>query len=296
MPLESVSACPICKGNSFEKFNQCTDFTTSKEVFVIVRCMNCNFLITSPRPDSATLGKYYQSENYISHTNSSENIIDKIYKTVRSFTLKWKLNLIQTHKQSGKILDYGCGTGEFLNTCKNANWECYGVEPSEVAREKAEELTHLKISESLDQTGVSKFDVITLWHVLEHVENLNEKITDLKSRLAEGGIIFIAVPNHESLDGRIYQSNWAGYDVPRHLWHFTQNTMGQFLSTHNLLLKGIVPMKQDSFYVSLLSEKYQNPKTGFAINLYRAMVKGFRSNLAARSDRNYSSLVYIATA
>lgn len=296
MALESVTACPICKGNNFDPFNKCTDFTTSLEEFAIVTCKTCGFLITSPRPDSNSIGKYYQSENYISHTNSSKNLIDKIYKTVRSFTLQWKLNLIQSYKPSGKILDFGCGTGEFLNTCKTANWVCTGVEPSVAAREKASQLTNPNIVGTLSQTDHSKFDVITLWHVLEHVENLNEKLTELKSYLAEGGIIFIAVPNHESLDAKIYKSFWAGYDVPRHLWHFSQSTMNRLLSSHGLKLINTIPMKQDSFYVSLLSEKYRQPNANILIHAIKAFAIGLRSNLAANRNRNYSSLVYIAKA
>jgi 2-polyprenyl-3-methyl-5-hydroxy-6-metoxy-1,4-benzoquinol methylase len=280
MALESVTACPICNGNNFDPFNKCIDFTTSQEEFAIVTCKSCRFLITSPRPDSNSIGKYYQSENYISHTNSSKNLVDKIYKTVRSFTLKWKLNLIQSHKPKGKILDYGCGTGEFLNYCKTANWVCAGVEPSVAAREKASQLTNLKIVGSLHQLDRSKFDVITLWHVLEHVENLNEKITEIKSHLAEGGIIFIAVPNHESLDAKIYKSYWAGYDVPRHLWHFTQSTMNRLLTSHGLRLINTIPMKQDSFYVSLLSEKYLQPKANIILHAIKSVAMGLRSNLA----------------
>lgn len=294
MALESVTTCPICKGNNFEPFNQCIDFTTSKEEFIIITCKACHFLITSPRPDSNSIGKYYQSENYISHTNSSKNLIDKLYITVRAFTLQWKLNLIQSHKPNGKILDYGCGTGEFLNICKTANWGCAGVEPAMAARKKASKLTNLNIAGSLDQIDHSKFDVITLWHVLEHIENLNEKLSELKSCLTEGGIIFIAVPNHESLDAKIYKSYWAGYDVPRHLWHFSQSTMNRLLTSHGLTLLKTIPMKQDSFYVSLLSEKYLNPKANILIHAIKAFAIGLRSNLAAKRNRNYSSLVYIA--
>jgi 2-polyprenyl-3-methyl-5-hydroxy-6-metoxy-1,4-benzoquinol methylase len=296
MALESVTTCPICKGNNFDPFNTFIDFTTSKEEFAIVACKTCNFLITSPRPDSNSIGKYYQSENYISHTNSSKNLIDKLYKAVRSFTLRWKLNLIRSYKPNGKILDYGCGTGEFLNTCKTADWICTGIEPSVSAKEKAAQLTNLNIAGSLDQIAHSKFDVITLWHVLEHVENLNEKLSELKSYLAEGGIIFIAVPNHESLDSKIYKSYWAGYDIPRHLWHFTQSTMSRLLTSHGLKLINTIPMKQDSFYVSLLSEKYRQPKSNILVHAIKAFVIGLRSNLAAKKKLNYSSLVYIAKA
>ena len=164
-----------------------------------------------------------------------------------------------------------------------------------IAREKAAQLTNLTIVESLDKIRDTKFNVITLWHVLEHVENLNEKLLELKSYLAENGIIFIAVPNHESHDAKIYNSYWAGYDVPRHLWHFSQASMNMFLTSHGLKVINTIPMKQDSFYVSLLSQKYRHPKGNTLINAVRAFGTGLKSNLVARRNRNYSSLVYIAT-
>lgn len=294
MAYESIIACPICKGIDFNPFNQCIDFTTTKEKFTIIQCKTCQLLITSPRPDSNSIGSYYESDKYISHTNNSKNLFDKAYRLIRTFTLRWKLNIIQSQKLNGKILDYGCGTGEFLNHCKQFNWECYGVEPAEPARRKASQLTTLYISDSLIKLNNKKFDVITLWHVLEHVENLNEKLSELKSHLAENGTIFIAVPNHESLDAKIYKTHWAAYDVPRHLWHFSQNNMKVLLATHGLKLVDIIPMKQDSFYVSLLSEKYKNPTANILVNMLRALINGLRSNLAAGRNQNYSSLVYIA--
>lgn len=296
MALESVTTCPLCTGTDFELFNHCTDFTATKEEFSIIKCTTCNFLMTSPRPDSNSIGEYYKSEDYISHSTTAKSPLDKLYRKVRSLTLRWKLSLIQRQKGKGKILDYGCGTGEFLNACKKANWDCYGVEPSNAARQKAIELTSLTISASLANLHQDKFDTITLWHVLEHIEDLNEKLLALKSILAVDGTIFIAVPNHESSDALKYQSHWAGYDVPRHLWHFSKENMKTLFAKHKLNLVDIIPMKQDSFYVSLLSERYQHPTTPIVLNLLRAILTGLKSNLAARKDRNYSSLVYIAKA
>lgn len=294
MAFIAITECPICKGKEFDPFNQCIDFTTSKEEFSILTCKSCNFLITSPRPDSNSIGKYYDSENYISHSNSSNSLVHHLYKIVRSFTLQWKLKIVQKQKPKGLILDYGCGTGEFLNICTKANWECYGVEPSELARRKATKLTSVPISESFEHLIDKKFDVITLWHVLEHIANLNEILSALKSHLAENGTIIIAVPNYESLDAKIYKSFWAGYDVPRHLWHFSKQNIKRLFTSHGLRNIQTIPMKQDSFYVSLLSERYRNPNTTILVNLIRAVMIGIRSNLAARRDQNYSSLVYIA--
>lgn len=296
MALETVITCPICNGNNFDPFITSIDHTKSQQEFSLVKCIACNFLITSPRPDSNSLSKYYESENYISHTNSSKNLIDYIYKRIRVLTLKWKLNLIKSYKHNGKLLDYGCGTGEFLNVCQIANWQCTGIEPAGVARGKASNLTKLPIAESLNQMGSEKFDVITLWHVLEHVADLNKKISELKGCLAKGGIIFIAVPNYESLDAKKYKSYWAAYDVPRHLWHFSQSTMSHLLTKHGLKLLNTTPMKQDSFYVSLLSEKYQHLNANLLTSMVNAFITGLQSNLDAKKSHNYSSLVYIVTA
>lgn len=294
MAFESITICPVCNGTDFIPYNQCTDFTTTTETFTIIQCNTCRLLITSPRPDADSIGRYYESDKYISHTNNSKDLFDKVYKRIRRFTLRWKLKLIRNQKLNGTILDYGCGTGEFLNYCKQSNWECYGVEPAELARKKANQLTSLPISDSLLKLNDKKFDVITLWHVLEHVDNLNEKISELKSHLAPNGTIFIAVPNHESLDAKIYKTQWAAFDVPRHLWHFSQHTMKMLLAKHGLNLIDIIPMKLDSFYVSLLSEKYKNPTANILVRVSRAIITGLRSNFAASKKQNYSSLVYIS--
>ncbi len=294
MALESITSCPICSGANFQLYNQCTDFTTTHELFNLQICNNCEFVFTSPRPDAGSLGKYYESNNYISHSNDSKSLFEKMYTVIRSYALRWKLELIQQRKATGKILDYGCGTGEFINVCKKAGWQCFGVEPANKARTKALNLSNAKIVDSLSQLANEKFDVITLWHVLEHIENLNEKLFELKQHLTENGIIFIAVPNRESLDARHYKSFWAGFDVPRHLWHFSQSNMKSLLSSHGLKHIQTIPMKQDSYYVSLLSEGYQHPRTTFFKNLIKAFIIGTKSNMAARKDLNYSSLVYIA--
>ena len=294
MALESIIVCPVCKANHFNPYTQCIDYTTTNETFTIIQCTTCQLLITSPRPDANSIGSYYESDSYISHTNNSKNLSDNAYRIIRTFTLRWKLKIIRNQKPTGKILDYGCGTGDFLNQCKQSNWECYGVEPAEPARRKATQLTTLDISDSLLKLNNKKFDVITLWHVLEHVHNLNEKLSELKSHLAKDGILFIAVPNHECLDAKIYKTHWAAYDVPRHLWHFSQHNMKMLLALHGLNLIDTIPMKQDSFYVSVLSEKYKNPTANFLTNIVRALIIGLRSNFAARKTNNYSSLVFIA--
>jgi 2-polyprenyl-3-methyl-5-hydroxy-6-metoxy-1,4-benzoquinol methylase len=291
--MYSVSVCPICGSKAFNNFVSCVDHTVSHETFNIVKCKNCALLITSPRPENDQLSKYYASEDYISHSDDARTIVDLIYKTSRVFTLKWKYHLIKKHatkKSPLTILDYGCGTGDFLKNCLAQGNIVEGVEPSDKARVIARTSTGANISSVLDDTRAS-FDVITLWHVLEHVPELNEIVSKLSTALAKNGTMFIAVPNHESADASKYNSNWAGYDVPRHLWHFSRNNMNLLLQNNGLELTEIIPMKLDAFYVSIMSEKSRG-KNGLSA-LVKGMLSGLTSNLKA-GDKNYSSLIYIA--
>jgi 2-polyprenyl-3-methyl-5-hydroxy-6-metoxy-1,4-benzoquinol methylase len=294
MALESVSNCPICSSSSFTKFLTATDLTTTGEQFEIVKCAKCDFTLTNPRPDIHSIGKYYQSEKYISHTGGSKSLFDKVYVFARTITLGWKLKLINKYKSTGSILDYGCGTGEFLHNFKNHGWAISGVEPSNEARSKATDLLQKPIFSSIEKLEESQFDVITLWHVLEHIHDFNEKLLAIKSLLKQDGIIFIAVPNHEAPDAQKYGAYWAGYDVPRHLWHFSKDSMKKLFDKTELELIHIHPMKLDAYYVSLLSEGSKYPNQSKIVNAFKAVVNGLSSNLAAAKDQNHSSLIYIA--
>jgi 2-polyprenyl-3-methyl-5-hydroxy-6-metoxy-1,4-benzoquinol methylase len=293
--MKELKSCPVCQNTSFQKFITAKDYTVSRETFDLVKCDSCGFVFSNPIPDTERLGDYYISNDYISHSKNATGLIDKIYVVARSFTLKWKLDLIQeyTGDQDKTILDYGCGTGDFLKACKDNGWTVTGVEPSDKARELAVDQTHEKIAASLKQVETKEFSTITLWHVLEHIEDLNNTLQQLKEKLSENGTLLIAVPNHAAWDGTHYGQYWAGYDVPRHLWHFTQQTMKALLTKNSLKLADIVPMKLDAYYISLLSEKYKaNGKAGVP-GMIIAALKGLRSNLNARKNKNYSSLIYI---
>jgi SAM-dependent methyltransferase len=294
MIVESVSVCPICAANSFTPFLTTKDYTVSQTDFRLIQCNSCKFVITSPRPDLSSIADFYKSAKYISHSGGTKTLLDKIYLKARGLSLRWKHELIIRYKSNGSILDYGCGTGEFLQHMQTKQWNISGVEPSEAARNKAQAIVNTKIYSELKST-TDKFDVITLWHVLEHVHDLNEKVDELISHLNEGGIIFIAVPNHESQDAKKYGVHWAGYDVPRHLWHFSPNNMKQLFAKHGLRLLKIHPMKLDSYYVSMLSESYKNTTKAFPINYTKAFVSGFQSNYQAAKTGSYSSLIYIAS-
>ena len=288
---EKVEVCPICKGTEFANEIICTDHTVSKESFAIVSCKSCNLWITSPRPTATKIGKYYQSDAYISHTNKANNPINVLYKIVRSITLKQKTNLLKKYKPKGKVLDYGCGTGDFLLACKKSGFSISGIEPDESARKQAAEKNKIRINANIKEHEKSdKVDIITLWHVLEHVPDPNDIIKKLKKRLNKDGILIIAVPNRESLDAKLYNEYWAAYDVPRHLFHFNKLNIKKLARNRNLKVKEIVPQNFDAFYVSMLSEKYSKGGSG----LVNGLINGLKSNQwAKKNDKNYSSLIYI---
>lgn len=290
--MEQLSRCPICESDQFEPFLRCEDYTVSRETFQIVNCKNCGFKFTNPRPEESQLGKFYKSEEYVSHSNTNKGFINSTYQSVRKYTLLKKLQLISKYFKTGKILDIGCGTGEFLNTCKNAKWITIGIEPDNDARQMAIKNFELDVRDESELKNLSdqSFDVISMWHVLEHVPKLNERIEELKRLIKPNGIIIIAVPNCDSLDAKIYTEFWAAYDLPRHLYHFTPKDIESIFRKHSMKVFRILPMIFDSFYVSMLSEKYKFGK----INYARAFTNGLRSNLAAlKTGKTYSSQIYL---
>ena len=290
--MDTLSNCPICGNQIFSDFMSCVDHTVSRETFHIVQCEKCGFKFTNPRPEIGYLGKYYVSEDYVSHSNSKKGFVNSTYQLVRKYTLLKKLQLISKYYKSGKILDIGCGTGEFLNVCKSAKWTIVGIEPSADARRMAIENYGLDVKEESGITDLEagSFDVISMWHVLEHVPELNARVEDLKRLIKKDGIIIIAVPNCDSFDARKYKENWAAYDVPRHLYHFTPKDIESLFKKHDMKVVRTLPMVFDSYYVSMLSEKIKTGKTNLIISLWT----GFRSNMAAiKSGKAYSSQIYL---
>jgi 2-polyprenyl-3-methyl-5-hydroxy-6-metoxy-1,4-benzoquinol methylase len=289
---KKINRCPLCKSNDIKNLIICKDHLVSGESFAINECQKCAFRFTNPRPLDEELGKYYQSEDYISHTNKANSLRHFIYKTVRNYTLQNKLKLIQKlGKKQGNLLDVGCGTGEFLQVCKNDQWMIDGVEPDKNARLKAEKLLNIDIYDDLFSCeNFNTYKIITLWHVFEHMPDLHKALKHLKKLLLKQGRIVFALPNFDSYDAEKYKEFWAGYDVPRHLYHFNQNTFKRLMKEHGMKVKTILPMRFDAFYVSLLSERYQNKY----FNYIRSFINGCKSNsYAKKNNKNYSSLIYV---
>ncbi len=287
--VKQIAKSPI-NNSILDLFLKCKDYTVSRETFSIYVDNESHLLVTTPRPSDENLSNYYESEGYISHSDSKKSFIDKVYQLVRNYTVKRKVKLVNSFNTTDKtLLDIGSGTGDFLLACKQSGWNIDGIEPNDKANNETRTKTLTEISKNISELGNKQYDVITMWHVLEHVPNLNEYVTKIKKLLNPNGTLVIAVPNYKSYDAGYYKEFWAAYDVPRHLWHFSRLSMDKLFQLSNMKVTKTLPMKFDSFYVSLLSEKY---KMGSA-NFLKAFYIGLRSNLKARTSKEYSSLIYI---
>ncbi len=295
MPLTHHTSCPSCHSDQLQPALSAVDQTVSHETFLIIQCGNCGLRFTQDVPDAGSIGRYYQSDNYISHSNTNKGLVNRLYHLVRRQTLSDKYRLIASaaRTRQGKLLDIGAGTGAFVGYMQERGWEVTGLEPDETARRVA--LTDHKAAlldmDSLFNLPSDSFDAITLWHVLEHVHDLHPYLERLKTLVRRSGRIFVAVPNYTCYDAAVYKAFWAAYDVPRHLYHFSPDAMETLLEQHGLQLQYSQPMWYDSIYISMLSDKYRGGGHG---NNVRAVLTGLMSNIKAFIDKSKcSSLTYV---
>ena len=281
------TSCPICNEGTLSFVLDCPDHFLSKESFQLYDCNYCKVRITYPQPPPEKIFDYYKSEDYVSHSDTKKGLINFAYQQVKSITLRQKVRLLNKWSPGKKLLDYGCGTGDFLQFAQAKNYSVSGVEPDDSARQlAAKKSLVVHPLEWLNSTD-RNFQAITLWHVLEHTYEPIKVLAQLKSKLEADGILVIAVPNYASLDAKHYGADWAAYDVPRHLFHFHPDTMKLVAEKLNLNLEAKVGMPFDSFYVSMLSEGYQNRFSPLGA------ITGLRSNIQARKTGNFSSMIYI---
>jgi SAM-dependent methyltransferase len=294
--LVRYTACPVCNSTELDCKFTAKDYTTSGETFEIWQCGHCQLRFTQNAPDAASMSPYYRSQNYISHTDTSEGFINRLYHLVRKRTLRSKSRLISRalqRRSTGQLLDLGAGTGAFVHFMQTRGWQATGLEPDPLARQRALERHQIRLlpAEDLMRLDENSFDAITLWHVLEHVHNLQAYLDQLKKLLRSEGRIFIAVPNYTCYDARVYNSHWAAYDVPRHLYHFSPASMNLLLERHGFKLLAIHPMWFDSYYISLLSEKYKSDRS----RPIRGFLTGSISNLHALANpERGSSIIYVS--
>lgn len=286
--IKKYSSCPVCEGKGFSNHLTLLDHMITQDVFTIVRCDSCGFHFTNPIPSEEVIGSYYKSENYISHSSSKTGLINKAYNVVRNITLKRKVNLVSRLAKGKNLLDVGSGTGHFLNASKGAGFIVQGLEPDEDAKNFAKSEFSLALQDlnEISQIDSNSKDVITMWHVLEHVYHLKRDLSEFVRVLNEEGVFIVAVPNMSSWDAKHYGTFWAAYDVPRHLYHFQEPTIKNLFAQFDLKCVEILPMKFDSFYVSMLSEKYKGG------SMLKGILNGFISN-AKSMKGGYSSQIYV---
>jgi 2-polyprenyl-3-methyl-5-hydroxy-6-metoxy-1,4-benzoquinol methylase len=292
--MESMSSCPVCGSTKLFKKLSCKDYVASGERFELTRCGACSFLFTNPRPNAMQIGRYYQSDRYVSHAGSKErfSFMYKVYDVVRDFSIKNKLTLMKKYHTSGKLMDLGCGLGYFLNGVHlDKTFDAIGVDISEDAIMYVKKTFghHVYAEHELDGFDDKSFDIITQWHVLEHVHLLNERMMQLKRLLHNNGTLFIAVPNSDSWDAQHYGEYWDGYDVPRHLYHFNKKSFSLLMQNHGFEVVDVKSMPFDAPYISMRSEVHKGNKLEFV----RGAIKGAASTLSAVGTGNHSSLLFI---
>lgn len=283
--------CPWCGSNKAQINLWLKDEFLTKKDFHICECLNCGLLYTMPRPSKEKIGAYYKSDEYYSHQENKKGFVPRLYEAIKKINLKHKFRLASRDLPVGKLLDIGCGVGDFLHVAENKGWQCTGVEPSEEAREIARQRIKgdLLYSEDLEQLPDQSFDLITMWHVLEHVDDLKWQVAQLQRLIKPNGRIVIAVPNYRSYDGRFYNAYWAAYDVPRHLNHFNRTVLTKIFKTSGLSLVCMDKLVWDAYYISFMSEQYKH----HFMPLVRGVFRGLVSNAKARRSGEWSSLVYV---
>jgi 2-polyprenyl-3-methyl-5-hydroxy-6-metoxy-1,4-benzoquinol methylase len=286
--MEKLNHCPVCKGTTLVPLGEFKDHMVSKELFELSKCGACSHVFTNPRIEESNIGPYYDSPDYISHTDDNRGLFAQLYQRLREVNLKRKRSLVKKFAQGGSLLDIGCGTGQFLHFMLDSGFSAAGVEVNEGARKKAS--SRASVASSISEIE-GDFETITMWHVLEHVYDLDALFAFFNSNLK--GHAIIAVPNHESHDALHYGSNWAAWDVPIHVHHFNKNSLAVLAENHGFEIAHIEPMKLDSYYISLLSEQFKAGRNQRTVGDWiRGFVQGALSNAKAGSN-NTSSLIYV---
>jgi 2-polyprenyl-3-methyl-5-hydroxy-6-metoxy-1,4-benzoquinol methylase len=288
--------CLVCGSNSRRPFLTVDNRFNVSQKFHLVQCQDCGFVYLSPRPEEKSITQYYQDSGYQPHQKEALSLSGKLYQLVRIWNNHYKRRLIEKFSAKGKILDYGCGTGEFLLEMKNSGWETYGFEPTASAVAIAVDYG-LNIIPDL-RSIKEKVNVVTLWHVLEHVHDARTLLVDLQKILDPAGLLCIALPNRRSLDAVLFKQNWVAYDVPRHLYHFSAADLEKFLNSEGFKIESIKSLPFDPWYNSFLSAslEFRNSRLkllgiGLPKSIFAAAAVNFLSFL---SKKNNSSIIYLA--
>lgn len=261
-----------------------TDYFLSKEKFFVQKTSTPGVLETSPKPKS--IKKYYASSKYLSH-NKEKTLFAWVYFFFKKISIASKVRTIKSFKKNFiSLLDYGAGDGFFVHSLRQKKIDAVGYDPFFKYNEKG----MYNDPNFFKKNNLNKFDIITMWHSLEHTQSYSQALENAKSMLSDKGVLIVACPNYKSFDSEYYKRYWAGYDVPRHLWHFSPKGMRVVFSSLGFELLKTKGMFWDPFYVSMVSEKYKSSKLWFI----KGFFVGLASCLASIFNKNPSSVVYVA--
>ena len=294
---EIVKECLICASPYHTPYLNVPNRFQLEQKFHLVRCTRCGFVYLSPRPDEQEILEFYEETDYQPHQKDAKSIAEKIYQKVRIWNNRYKRHLIEKYTPRGIILDYGCGTGEFLLEMQNAGWKTYGFEPADKAAQVARQYG-IELLDSLSHLN-TPVDAITLWHVLEHIHHPTVLLKSLKSHLSPNGYLFIAVPNRLSLDARIFRNNWVAFDAPRHLYHFRPDDIQSLLHSVGLNILDYKGLHFDPWYNTLLSVSLEGHSKN-SLKKFLAFAKGAGVAILASLQgflfhKKNSSVIYVAT-
>ena len=260
------------------------DHFLTKETFTIKKTLIKGLLKTHPAPSKNKIQLYYRSDKYISHNSTTPGVFFFIYRVIRSFNFWFKYKFVGKKELFSKTLDFGSGDQYFMEQLQRRNHNVFGIDP--LKSNISKQVYGSVFDESLDSKN---FSCITAWHSLEHVHDLENTITRFHKILDDNGTVIVAVPNYRSFDARLYKSFWAAYDVPRHLWHFDKKSIKKVFSNNGFSFIKSAPLLFDSYYVSLLSERYK--KSIFRV--FNSIVVGTVSNIIGFFTKEYSSNIFV---
>lgn len=292
--MPDMSVCPACQATTATDLFQARDHLVSGREFLIRRCTNCGMGWTVDPPAEEDAGKYYVSDEYISHTDSKQSLADRLYHLARGFMLKRKGKLVDSAvgKSAGIMMDFGSGTGYFAAFMQQRGWQVTGIELSEMARNYSVERFGIRAigPQQVRDLPSASADCVTFWHVLEHLYDPAGWMDEVKRILKDDGRCIIALPNFASADAEWFGKRWAALDVPRHLWHFSPQAFREFAEKQGFVCESTSALPLDLFYISLLS--YRNDGKGMP--LARGVLTGVVIALRSLFRRDSaSSLVYV---
>ena len=294
MTQHTAIECPLCGGNDTSHFTDCTDHAVSNETYSLQRCGSCGLIFTIAPPDSQDKQTYSKLDQELNRADNPRKRLDRLYYYARILNIRRKIRLIErlTRVSSGKLLNYGAKSGYFSSRMTDRGWKVTSLEEYHEQRIFSLEMFHHRMMDidEIDSLPPGSFDAVTLWHTLEHQEDPHTLIEKLIRLLKPNGLLFAAVPNTDSLDAAWYGSQWAAWDVPRHLLHFNTTSMIRFGLAHNLVLMHHERMPFEAFYIPMLSEKFKGNRHPIITGAVRGLKFWHKTN----TDREKSSsIVYV---